>query len=659
MRTLSALVLILTLTGLLLAQTDSTLSDTTTIPAPVVEMPLNDTTIATSTDSLVLQTTDLELAIPDSAVIDNGLVSTTDSLTAPDSLALTDEPEMAWTPRVPEPLKISGLMNQGPLYYWSNDGLAGLGLDSLSYVTLEDPSLIAIKAADCMDIVCHLLATDSTGVQYVVVVPEDSADYQIYDTATKVVILEAPAADLAAAFDAYIKDLTGMEYIAVAPDATPFIGPVLPAEDLTATVSDNGRQASQKIKRRQFRSMAALFGNPANLGRDFDSFTAWNLLPNLSIGVHNSLLTPGWYKQWLTEGGVWDEATKAEYLSTITNQQLALTITPEFQSLFGFRIGHFGLNIGGGSHIKITIPGNTLGLPMRDILLDQPVKNGGLDIEVIPFVAKTSLSYAQPIHTPVGNLIVGVNVNTFEAAGLLKMSSDDLNITMTTDSILVTASGESWATKAGINGHLDDPNLDNLDAASTVSSPSFGVDLGIIMDLEPLVHQELEVQAALRNLGAKYEWTGVTHESWTFEQAMPAPGSADTDSLEQYQTNESVLMGEDETYTMDLPTVLDLAVTYQPISQVLIGAGIEQAFTDQDILGYSSGLSLNYQLNLYPVPWFDLSYYKQARYGEPVHTFGTGLHFGFLDTGLTLSFFNGLNTDAKGIGFGLRSSLHF
>jgi hypothetical protein len=55
----------------------------------------------------------------------------------------------------------------------------------------------------------------------------------------------------------------------------------------------------------------------------------------------------------------------------------------------------------------------------------------------------------------------------------------------------------------------------------------------------------------------------------------------------------------------------------------------------------------------------DFSYYKQNQYGDPVHTFGSGLHFGFLETGFTLSFFNGLNTDAKGIGFGLSSSLHF
>ncbi|MCF6238954.1 MAG: DUF5723 family protein, partial [Candidatus Marinimicrobia bacterium] len=593
------------------------------------------------------------------------------ALGATDSWAV-QEPEMIWVQKDPEPVHISGLMNQGVLYYWSNDGLEGLGLDQLSYVTIEDPTMIAIKANDCLDIVCHLLATDSSSINYVMVTADDSSNSKIYDTLTKTVVIEAQADSIVMAFDTYLRDLAGMEYLVAAVEDTTIIGPALTPEAPADLPLYSARELALRVKQNQFRSMEALALNPANLAREYDSFTSWNLLPDFKFSVRNSLLTPGWYKEWWTVGGVWDESMKNDYLSTIMDQDLAIDITPEFQSLFGFRIGRFGLNISGMSHIQMVLPGNFIGLPMQDIALyDSTQANpeyldySGLAIEAIPLVVKSSLSYAQPVSTPYGDLKVGIALNIFEAAGYVKMVSDDFKIIMTEDSIHITASGEGWVTDAGAAGHLDDLNMDDFEATNALSDLSLGIDLGVIMDLQPYLKQEVEVQATLRNIGAKYQWSNLIHQAWTFEQHTPAPGNIETDStengngIEQYQTSTTTDLETDDNFSIDVPTVLNLAAYYQPLAKVMIGVGIEKAFIDEGRFGYSPDLELSYQLNLYAAKWLDFSYYKQNRYGEPVHTFGSGLHFGFLDTGFTLSFFNGLNSNAKGIGFGLSSSLHF
>ena len=666
MKTLINILIILSFTSILVAQVDSTTTDTTSseIIDPAVEAVVEPTVEIADTleteaeemfavDSTETDTTSLEMTTLDSTVLDSSAFVAEDTV-------ITPEPVMEWVQNDPTPAALAGLVNEGNLYFWTNDAMEGLNFESLPYISIVDPTMIAIKANDCLDIVCHLLASDGSGVNYVVVTKDDSSNVQIYNTVTKVVAIEAPADSIVAALDFYLKEIAGLEYIAVVTEDTTVAEPVFIVDQ-----DELDRQAAKlktmKIRNRQFRALDDISSNPANLARDFEISVSLNLLPDFKISIHNSLLTPGWYNEWWTVGGVWDAAMKADYLSTITDKQLALNIAPDFHTLLGFRIGRFAFNLSGKSHIKMVLPGNTLGLPMQDILFDEPLENGGLEVEAIPFVAKTSLSYAQPLHTPFGEIKLGLGLNLYEAIGYMNIVSNDFTIMTTRDSTVVTASGEGWVTEAGAEGSGDDPNLDDFDPMDATSGISVGLDIGAIMNLQSYLHQEVEVQVSLKNLGAKYKWSNVTHKAWTMDMVLPvlSPGELDTLDIEQYQTTTDTTLATDAEVTIDVPAVFNLSAIYQPIPQVIVGVGLEKAFTDEVQLGYSPNLELNYQLNLYATPWLDFSYYKQNQYGDPVHTFGSGLHFGFLETGFTLSFLNGLNTDAKGIGFGLSSSLHF
>ena len=659
MKTFIRSLVLLSLTSLLLAQVDSTQTEPI-VPEESVEAVAVETT-SDSTETPAEAVAELEAAPSDSMATEltEDVLETADSLFTAEADSVTiEEPEMILVQNTPEPVVLAGLTNLGPLYYWSNDGIEALEMESLSYVSIMDPELIAIKASACNDIVCHLLASDSSGVDYVLVSAEDSSDFKIYNTVTMFVVLQAPGDQIKADFEAFLLDQAGTDYIAATPEADAFVGPILTDDAMIAT-TDPARAARLKIKHRQFRSMDKFADNPANLARDFEGNLDLNLLPDMKVSVHNSLLTPSWYTDWWTIGGIWDADMKNDYLSTITNQDMALNVTPDFTTLFGVRVGRFGLNISGKSHIKIVVPGDILGLPMQDILLNEPVENGGFEMEAIPFVLKTNLSYAQPVPTPFGEVKVGVGLNIFEALGYARLVSNNFTITTTEDSVFVSASGEGWATQGGIEGKPDDLQTDDLDIASTASNIGIGLDIGAIMDLQPLIHQDVEVQVSLKNLGASYKWSGISHESWSTEIAMPAPGTADLDSVEQYQVDENTVISDDEELSIDVPAVFSLGAIYQPIPQVILGLGIEKAFTDEVSLGYGPDLAFTYQLNLYPTPWIDVSYYRQTLYGDPVHTFGTGFHFGFLETGLTMSFINGLNEELKGVGFGFRSSLHF
>ncbi len=672
MKTLIKVLLLSLLSTALIAQIDSTTTEEPSIDSietsetveavetietePMVES-------ADSTESMEaadsLETPMEELVETDSTaidmmVMDSTIIDSMDILT--EDIISTPEPEMEWVQNDPKPAVIAALMNMGPLYFWSNDGLQGLGFESLSYVTIQDPAMIAIRANDCMDIVCHLLATDSSDVNYVVVVPEDSSDYKIYDTITKTVLIAAPGAEIVEAFNAFALEQAGSEYLAVASD-TSKVEPVI-AVDQGALALAEKRKKVRTIRNRQFRSVDAISDNPANLKRDFDNKVSLNLLPDVKVSVRNSLLTPGWYTDWWTTGDVWDAATKRDYLSTILNQDMALNVAPEF-NLIGVRVGQFGVNVSARSHMKMVLPGNMLGLLMRDISLDETIENGGLEIEAIPLMSKATLSYGHTIPTPIGDVMLGVGLNTYKGIGYMRTVSDDFSALLTQDSVFVHARGEAWLTQGGLEGSADSIVTDDLDIMSTGSDINLGIDIGAIMDLHGYLNQEVEVQVALKNLGAKYTWSGLRHEAWTMDIAMPAPGSADTDSMEQYQMDSTIVLGNDETLTIDIPTVFNVLAIYQPLPWVIVGLGIEKAFTDEVRFGYSPDIELNYQLNLYATPWLDFSYYRDTQYGEAVHTFGSGFHFGLLETGLKVSFFNGLNTDAKGIGFGLHSSLHF
>ncbi len=658
MKTLINSLIILSLSTFLMAQTDSTATETP-LEEPTVEIVETAAEAAdtTETEEMVeaepveLDSTSIEVAEMDSMAIDTTALATEDTM-------LTPEPEMAWVQNEPAPTALAGLVNEGSLYYWTNDMLEKMDFTSLPYISLVDPTMIAVNANNCLDIVCHLLASDGNGVNYVVVTKDDSSNVQIYNTVTKVVAIEAPADSIVAALDAYLKHEAGSEYLAVVTVDTTAIATAAPVDQeeldrLAAALK------TRKIRRRQFRALDDFIRNPANLAREFDYAFSLNLLPDIRLSVRNSLLTPGWYKEWWTVGGIWDEAMKADYLSTLEGKNMVVNLSPTFPTLFGFSTGNFSFNISGQSHVKMKIPGDLLGLPFKDILLNEPADLSGLEVESIPLMGKATLSYGQPLETPIGEIKVGLGLNTYMGLGYVNFVNHEFTQVITEDSIITTTRGEGWATEGGLDGHLDNLNAANFDLMSTGSDITFGIDLGAIMDLQPMIHQEVEVQVSLKNIFSKYKWSGLTHEVWTFVNAIPAPGSADTDSTEQYQSNETIVVGTDETVSIKVPTVFNLAAYYQPIPKVIIGLGIEKAFTDDVRFGYSPDLELYYQLNLYAAEWLDVSYYHQTRYGEPVHTFGTGFHFGILETGLSISLFDGINADAKGLGFGIKSSLHF
>lgn len=641
MRTLINILLTLSLASFLFAQTDTTQTETP-IADPVAEPVTEEVVETVADDTLTVDTPEVETAA-DTTEFD--LEAQVAELEEEEALS-DDAPEMDI------PVRVLGLVNDGQVVFWSNDGLAALGLDAYLNLTYGESAIIAAKASSCIDIVCNLLATDSSDADYVLVTPTDSSDVKVYEISTRTTVIEASADEIALAFAVYL----GENPLEETPAEVVMDDPEVSETADMAIGPDRSKMF--KIRNKQFRTMEALFSNPANLARKFESNTTWNFVPDFRINIHNSLLTPGWYKEWFTTGEVWDAATKSEYLSTIMDQDLAINVTPEFQTLLGFRIGNFGFNTSMISHMKFNLPGNLLGLPMQDIYLHDPIDNGGLDIEMIPFVVKSSLSYAYPMATAFGDLKVGGSINIFEAAGYARMVSEDLTITMTEDSVAVSATGEAWMTAGGSEGIFEDFDDEELEPSDMLSNLGFGVDVGAVLDLYDRFDQEVEVHVLLKNLGAKYSWSNVTHELWTLDLKMPVV-MEEGDSIENYKTEETTLVSAGEEFSVSVPVVFSVGALYQPFPQLLVGAGIEKAFTDEAALGYSPDLEFSLQLNYYPAAWFDISYYLQPRYGEPAHVIGSGFHFGFLDIGGSLTLINGFNSNAKGIGFGFHSSLHF
>jgi hypothetical protein len=291
MKTLIYILVVLSLSSFLLAQTDSTTTEAPLEEAaveavePVVEVA--DTT-ETQTEEMVeadvveMDSTSMEVAELDSMATDTTAFVAEDTLVVP-------EPEMGWVQNDPAPAALAGLVNEGNLYFWSNDVLEGMDFTSLSYISIVDPTMIAISANDCLDIVCHLLASDGSGVNYVVVTKDDSSNVQIYNTVTKVVAIEAPADSIVAALDTYLKEIAGSEYLAVVTEDTTAVEPVF-FVDQDELARQAVKMKTMKIRNRQFRELNDISSNPANLARDFENHVSLNLLPDFKFSIHNSLL---------------------------------------------------------------------------------------------------------------------------------------------------------------------------------------------------------------------------------------------------------------------------------------------------------------------------------------------------------------------------------
>lgn len=642
MRTLVNLLLMLSLASFLFAQTDTTATET-----PVVEEAVTEPAEAAVEEAIAADTTAFDAPVEEIVATDTTVA---DEIVAADTTAVDEIEEMV-AEIVDIPIRILGLVSEGPVTYWSNDGLDALNLDDYLSISMGESALIAVKAKDCLDIVCNLLAADSSDADFIIVTPTDSSNVQIYEISTRTTVIEAPAKEISVAFAKFLGEYLVEEMIADLPVED------VPAEEPAITATGPDRSASLKVRNLQHRNMETLFDNPANLGRDFESNTTWNFVPDFNIDVHNSLLTPGWYKEWFTTGGIWDAATKSEYLSTIMDQDFTISVAPEMKTILGFRIGRYGFNSSFGSYTQVSLPGNLLSLPMRDIYLNDPIDNSGLQVESIPGIITTTLSYAHPLQTAFGDVKLGASLNFFEAEGYARVVSDDFSVTMTEDSVEVHATGEAWATTGGQTGLFDDFEGD-VESSDLFSNVGVGIDVGVILDLYDRLDQEVEVQVLLKNLGAQYKWSNVTHELWTYDLKMPVVMD-DDDSLEQFETQESTVLSEGEDLSVVVPMVFSVGAIYQPFSKLIVGAGIEKAFIDEFTMGYSDNVEFLLQLNYYPTNWFDISYYMEPKFGDPAHTIGSGFHFGFLDMGMNVTFINGFNSEAKGIGFGFHSSLHF
>ncbi len=586
--------------------------------------------------------------------------------------------------------KVAGLINEGNIYRWSNDDLNSAGADGVEGLDLSAVDELILKSVDCLDIVCFLIAATGSGLDYIAMSTDDGKKFEIYDADTKVVVAEttdeelvttlsvltngagsgtdadAVAAAIAAAdttFAAMHDPSFGVASDTVAaPEAPSFLDKISSyMPDFLTNMPGADRTKAQEIRLNEFRTLDAIGTNPAHLSRDFERFTTFNLM-DVSYNFSNSGLTPSWYTEWLTEGGIWDNETRDAFAATLQGQHFTFSSHLAFPTLFGFRIGPVALNMSAFSWVNFTLPGELLAQGFDPILLNDPIEFDGLELETIPGVAKTSIAYGQLIPTPIGDIGAGVGLSVYTAAGYLRAVSSELTILETEDSILVDASGEGWYTGAGIQGSIDSPNTDDLETSELISKQTAGLDLGFRYDLQPFLGQELEVMLSLQNLGAKFKWDNVIHEAWSYQ--FHAPNVADlaamSDSARQeLESSSTEVLSTGGELEVSVPAVMGLTAIYQPVAPLLILMQFEKSLSSEDILHIQAAPQMKFQLSYYPIPAIDLTFRRSALLNVPVYTFGAGLHFGIWDAGMEFNFHNGLNAEAKGIGFGLFSSWHF
>jgi hypothetical protein len=312
---------------------------------------------------------------------------------------------------------------------------------------------------------------------------------------------------------------------------------------------------------------------------------------------------------------------------------------------------------------KVNLPGTFLAIPWTDIRLNDPIDFAGVELETVPFVATTNISYGQNIPTPIGNVGAGVGVNILTAAGYVRVVANEFTIVTREDSMFVSASGEGWYTLAGVDGSLENPETGGFSASDLISDQTIGINLGARYDLYPYLKQEVEVMASVRNLGAKFRWNGVTHEAWTYD--LRAEGVASLEDLDKegadraVETTTTEVLADNDVLEISVPAVFSFTTIYQPINQLMLILNFEKALSSEDVLQIDTSPKARMQLSYYPIPQIDVSFKRSSLFDIPIYTLGAGLHFGIWNGRLDVNFHDGFNSGAKGAGLALNSSWHF
>lgn len=403
-------------------------------------------------------------------------------------------------------------------------------------------------------------------------------------------------------------------------------------------------EKSNRIFHRYARNSKLSDSNPANLAINSPFYFFRMDLLNLGANFTNKSLSPQFIIDNFTTGERLNYSELEGVSSSLENLHLMSNV-----NVNPLRI-EFG-KMQFSSNVKTMVNGDFSGkllfLPFSSLKVGDN-HNQNLNVEVLSFV-KNSIGLGRAFKTNFATFRAGVNYNYLMGFAYLKTEADTFNFVNELGNVSANLSLSMEGNKLIWDALSDSGLTVSNDHFSEVSN---GFDLGFGVNLKKLIHQNLDIEILLENIGSSLTFKDATVE--TYSTQITANNLIDFSDSLSINSMDTISIVKD--ITVEIPSKTFIHVTYQPIPQVVVSGGFEKY--SKEFVTNSSKPNIHLKGAIYPSNWFNLNYGIQTKNEQIIQTIGTGIQSNIMDILLDVSSYDGILNNSNGIGISFRLSLY-
>ncbi len=415
---------------------------------------------------------------------------------------------------------------------------------------------------------------------------------------------------------------------------------------------------------RIYRRPTYAISNPANIGVKSQTLFALSLpglpFPNIGLSLQNNSFNLSTLNTYFNDGRLLTPEELSNFVNLFYDDGLTLNGNLSLPTLLGFRfpVGYGSMFINTGLKVETdgTLPGEVLAIPFKGIHFDEPVYTENLKMVVGTYL-KTNMGYGTDIRLAgIGDLRVGAGVNLYTGS-FATIDTKHLQILSTPDS--VTVSGSAYASYLDV----ENPNFDPASVASVQPGYDIGVGLhlrlGELLPWSELRYNDLDIQVGVQDIGATLSSGEMVKKHYSMAGSVADLQVLQTsDNLDSLLNMQEIVLDSGFVDKYNISTKMNLTATYQPLSFLLLEAGMTTFLTNG--LGYDDAPHWKLNAWLFPAKWFNVTvgvqqgYARQMTYNSGFALIGKHYEFG-LDTYLI----GGMGDQVSGLGVRITNNLYF
>ncbi|MAJ43863.1 MAG: hypothetical protein CMF96_03835 [Candidatus Marinimicrobia bacterium] len=404
-------------------------------------------------------------------------------------------------------------------------------------------------------------------------------------------------------------------------------------------------EKSNKIFHRFSRSSKLSNCNPANLAINSPFYYFRFDLMDLEANFSNKSLSPQFLMDYFNSGNQLSNSGLDEVNSSLENLNFMLNL--EINPL-RIEFGKMMLSSNINTMVNGDFKGKILAIPFSSLNLGYN-SNQNLNTEALSFV-KNSIGLGRTFKTNFATFRVGINYNYLMGLIYFKTKSDTFNFVNNISNVSSNLSFSMEGNKL-IWDSINDSVLNNNDN-QYFSEVSNGYDLGLGVNLKKIIHQNLDIELFIENIGSSITFKNGTKK--TYSANISANNLIDfSDSLSSTKID---TISSSNDITIEIPLKTFIKATYQPIPQIVVSGGFEKY--SKDFLTNNSKPIICLNGAIYPLNWYNLNYGIRTKNGQIIQILGAGIQSKLMDLLVEVSSYDGILNNSNGIGISFRLSFY-